>query len=197
MEFYDVVASRHSVRRFKSDPVPEASVDRIIEAFRRAPSWANSQPWELLLATEPPVKIALQSTVSRTNPAFRAVQEAPLLACIIGILGVSGWYKRKTVTDRGDWFMFDCGIAAEHLVLAAAAEGLGSVHIGLFDAKKAGELLCLPENRTVVELIPLGYPNHTPRRIERKSPDDFLHFNTYGERRRPMSASGILPTAGA
>ena len=77
--------------------------------------------------------------------------------------------------------MFDLGIATEHLVLAAACEGLGTVHIGLFDSKSADEILALPENRTVVELIPLGYPESFPSRVNRKPVHEFVFREVYGQ----------------
>lgn len=182
MEFYEVIRKRQSVRRYKSDPIAEEVLNRILEAFRAAPSWANVQPWELVLVTDPDIKAQLQSTLPKGNPAMKAIVEAPVLICLIGIFGLSGWYKGKMVTDRGDWLMFDAGIAAEHLALAASAEGLGTVHVGLFDYEKAGEILEIPENRTVVELIPLGIPDHAPRQIERKPLSDFVFKEKYGRK---------------
>ena len=136
----------------------EENIEGTVEEIRRVLA-DYDKPWELILVSDKSVKTALQATVPTYNPAFKAIIQAPILTCIIGILGTSGWYKGRTVTGRGDWFMFDCGIAAEHLALAAAAEGLGTVHVGLFDYAKASQILALPDSRTVVELIPLGYPD--------------------------------------
>jgi nitroreductase len=181
MEFYDVIKKRQSVRFYKSDPVPEDVLKRILEAFQAAPSWANTQAWELILVDDKSIKEQLQKTVSDNNPAVAAMVDAPLLVCAIGITGRSGSYKGKAVTPRGDWVMFDLGIATEHLALATAAEGLGTVHVGFFDFQKAGEVLGLPEDRTVIELIPLGYPAYTPKRVPRKSLEEFVFKNTYGQ----------------
>jgi nitroreductase len=180
MEFYEVVKKRHSVRRYKPDPIPDDVLNRVLEAFRGAPSWANTQPWEIVLVTDREIKKQLQQAVPPNNPANRAIVDAPVLVCAVGITGISGWYRGKTVTGRGDWVMFDMGIATEHLALAAAAEGLGTVHVGLFDYEKTGEILELPENRTVIELIPLGYPAHTPKTVPRKPLDQFVFKNKYG-----------------
>ena len=179
MEFYEVIKKRRSVRKYKSDAVPGDVLNRVLEAFRAAPSWANTQPWEILLVTDEEIKKQLQQTVSPNNPASRAVVDAPVVVCAVGITGISGWYKGRTVTGRGDWVMFDMGIAAEHLALAAAAEGLGTVHVGLFDYEKAGEILQLPENRTVIELIPLGYPDHEPKEVPRNPLNEFVFKNKY------------------
>ena len=127
-------------------------------------------------------EVPLQQTLSPNNPAISAIVDAPVLVCAVGITGRSGYYKGKPTTNRGDWVMFDMGIAAEHLALAAAAEGLGTVHVGLFDFQKAGEILGLPENRTVIELIPLGYSDYSPKQVPRKPLEDFVFKNTYGQK---------------
>jgi nitroreductase len=182
MEFYQTIHNRRSVRKYKSDPIPEDALNRICEAFRAAPSWANTQPWELILVSDDEVKTRLQETLSDGNPAARAMVQAPLLVCVIGIENRSGWYRGKPVTKRGDWMLFDLGIATEHLVLAAAAEGLGTVHAAYFDYEKAGNILGIPEGRTIVELVPLGYPDHDPRPVSRKPLEEFLYRNRYGSK---------------
>jgi nitroreductase len=182
MDFYEVIKKRQSVRIFNTDTIPGDVLNRILEAFRAAPSWANTQPWELVLVTDEKIKEQLQKTLSTKNPASAAVTDAPLVVCPIGITGVSGFYHGNALTGRGDWMMFDLGIATEHLALAAAAEGLGTVHVGAFDYQKAGEILNLPQDRTVIELVPLGFPAYAPRQVPRKPLEEFLFKNQYGQR---------------
>jgi len=182
MEFYDVIKKRQSIRVYESRPIPDDALTRILEAFQAAPSWANTQAWELVLVTDRGVKEQLKTTVSPTNPAHSAILDAPLVVCALGIHGKSGFYKGKAATPRGDWMMFDLGISVEHLCLAAAAEGLGTVHVGLFDYEKAGEILGLPQGRSVVELIPMGYAITPPRQVPRKALEDFVFKNRYGNK---------------
>ena len=182
MDFYEVIKRRRSVRKYKPDSISDDILIRICEAFQAAPSWANTQAWELILVTDPKVKERLQSTLSLNNPATKAIMQAPVVVCPLGIVNRSGWYKGEPVTRRGDWMMFDLGIATEHLVLAAAAEGLGTVHVAYFDFDRAGEILDIPPDRTVMELIPLGYPDHDPKPVPRKPLGDFLFKNIYGSK---------------
>jgi nitroreductase len=182
MEFYEVIKKRQAIRIYKADPIPDESLNRVLEAFRAAPSWANTQAWEIVLATDPAVKDQLQKSVSEHNPAYTAIKDAPLVVCAVGIFGRSGFYKGQASTPRGDWVLFDLGIATEHLALAAAAEGLGTVHVGMFDYQKAGEILGLPADRTLVELIPMGYPAYTPRVVPRKPLEEFVFKNKYGQK---------------
>jgi len=182
MDFYQVVNTRRSIRRYRDRTVPPPVLLRLCEAFRAAPSWANTQPWELILVRDASVKKKLQGTLSAGNPATKAIVQAPVLFCIIGIPHRSGWYGGEPVTRRGDWMMFDLGIATEHLVLAAAAEGLGTVHVAYFDFEKAGQILNLPPERTVVEMVPLGFPDHPPRPVSRKPLEEFVFDNHHGAR---------------
>ena len=48
----DLVQQRRSVRRFRSDPVPEDAIEKIVEIARWAPSGFNTQPWEIVVLTE-------------------------------------------------------------------------------------------------------------------------------------------------
>lgn len=181
MDFYDVIKKRQSVRLFKTDSIPQESLNRMLEAFQAAPSWANTQPWELVLVTDPDIRKELQNTVPERNPSHAGIGDAPLLVCAIGITGISGFYQGTQSTDRGDWVMFDLGIALEHLVLAGVAEGLGSVHVGVFNHQKAAKILELPKDRTVMELIPMGYPAYNPRIVPRKPIETFVFKNKYGQ----------------
>jgi nitroreductase len=54
--FLDLAKARRSIRRFKSDPIPDEYVDKIIEAARWAPSGFNSQPWEFVVIRDKKLK---------------------------------------------------------------------------------------------------------------------------------------------
>jgi nitroreductase len=84
-------------------------------------------------------------------------------------------------TDKGNsWYMYDTGLATQNLCLAAHALGLGTVIIGAFDAKKAGEVLSVPEGFAVVVLVPLGYPAQPARPTTRKELSENTYYNKFG-----------------
>ncbi|MGB9668664.1 MAG: nitroreductase family protein, partial [Thermosulfidibacteraceae bacterium] len=56
MEFFEVIRTRRSVRKMKPDPIPEEALRRILEAVKWAPSWANTQCWEIIVVTDEEVK---------------------------------------------------------------------------------------------------------------------------------------------
>jgi nitroreductase len=72
--------------------------------------------------------------------------------------------------------MFDAGVASEAFCLAAYEQGLGSVILGLFDYEKTAKLLDIPEDREVIALIPIGYPDEEPAAPRRKSVEELLTF---------------------
>jgi len=92
------------------------------------------------------------------------------------------FFKGSPVTDKGDWLLFDLGLALQNLTLAAYEKGLGTVHVGFFDSVKAGAVLGVPEGHTVVELLPLGHPAEEGRVTPRKPIEEFVFYNGYGRK---------------
>ncbi len=175
----EIIRERRSVRRFQEKEVSEAVLKRILEAVRWAPSWANTQCWEVVVVRDPQIKKALEETVSPKNPATRAVGVAPVVLALCARLQRSGYYNDRVTTKFGDWFMFDLGLAAQNLCLTAHAMGLGTVIVGLFDHDRAARILKAPQGVEVVVLIPLGYPAKASRNPGRRDIADFTHPETF------------------
>ena len=57
-----------------------------------------------------------------------------------------------------EYYLADAGIAAQSVMLAARAQGLGTVFVGIFQEEPLRDLLRIPESVRVVGLFPLGYP---------------------------------------
>ena len=79
-----------------------------------------------------------------------------------------------STTKETGWQMFDAGIASQTFCLAAHEHGIGSVILGILDYDEIASLLQLPEDRELVTLIPIGYPEETPEAPRRKTVDDLL-----------------------
>lgn len=181
MELMDIIKGRRSIRKYKTDPVPEEVLQKILEAVRWSPSWANTQCWEVVIVKDPKVKSELAATLVKTNPALSSMTEAPVVIVLCGKKGVSGFKKGEAVTIKGDWLMFDTGIAMQSLCLAAHGLGLGTVVVGLFDHKKAEEILGVPQDREVVAMTPLGYPAAESITPKRKEFLEFVFYERYGQ----------------
>jgi nitroreductase len=50
MKLEDAIRNRKSVRAFLPDPVPRETISKIVDLARWAPSWGNTQPWEIVVA---------------------------------------------------------------------------------------------------------------------------------------------------
>jgi nitroreductase len=178
-DLMDVIESRRSIRRYQDKPVPNELLDKLFEAVRWAPSWANSQCWHFVVVRENAVKKKIQETVSPRNPSSLALVNAPVLLVVCGQLKRSGFYDDQYPTKFGDWFMYDLGLASQNLCLAAHEAGLGTVIVGLFDHEKVGEIVRLPPEHEVLVLIPLGYPDHEPSPPKRHAVEKFVHYDSF------------------
>lgn len=179
-EFMDLVKTRRSIRKYEDRDVPPATLDTVLEAVRWAPSWANTQCWELVVVRDRSIRQQLQSTLPpKGNPAAGAMVQAPVVLALCGRLKSSGYYKEQASTKFGDWFMFDLGIACQTICLAAHALGLGTVVVGLFDHDKAKAILKVPEGCELVAMIPLGFPAKISSAPHRREIAEFTHQETF------------------
>ena len=103
-----------------------------------------------------------------------------MLIAAVAEMGKSGYIGGQVATDKGDWFMFDVALAMQNMVLAAHSLGLATVYIGLFDAKKAAEILDVPPGYALVALLPLGYPDEKLTAPPRKSLSAMVFRDTFG-----------------
>ena len=181
MEVLEAIKTRRTVRKLGSEPISDDQLNTILEAIRWTPSWANMQPWEVIVVKDQTVKERLAETLPKGNPALKAMVNAPIVLAICGIKGKSGFYRGEVSTDKGDWFMFDVGAATYSASLAAHELGLGSVIVGLFDAPKAEKILGVPDDKAVVVLLPIGVPEKIPSAPKRKELSEFVYENTYGK----------------
>jgi nitroreductase len=181
MELFDAINNRRSIRRYTADPVDEQAVNKVLDAGRWAPSWANTQCWRFIVVRDPDVKAKIGQSLMKVqredqlvnNPATKTISDIPVLVVVCAEMGVSGCKPGATpdgnyVTDKDDWFMFDTALAVQNMVLAAHGLGLGTVIIGAFDAKMVEEILGVPEGYRVVVLFPLGVPAREGKAPPRK-----------------------------
>jgi nitroreductase len=179
MELLEVIKQRRSVRKFTNQDVPQEALDQILDAVRWAPSWANTQCWEVVVVKDPSVKTRLQAAVSEGNPGYKALAEAPVLLVLCAQLKRAGHYKGAVTTKFGDWFLFDLGIIAQNIMLMAHTLGLGTVVVGMFDHDKAKTAIGVPEGYELAALMPLGHPESQPSAPKRREISEFMHLETF------------------
>jgi nitroreductase len=158
MEFYEVIRGRRSVRAYRDEPVEEQKLQRVLEAARLAPSAANRQPWHFYVIRDGSLRDALLQAYSQ-----QWLADAPVVICACARPS-EAWHR----SDGKSYADVDVSIAMEHLVLAAAAEGLGTCWIGAFKPEKLREVLDIPPELEPVALTPLGHPAQQPEPRARK-----------------------------
>jgi nitroreductase len=178
-ELMDTILSRRSIRRYQEKAVPDEILNKLLEAARWAPSWANTQCWHFVVVKDDEIKRKIQESVSPRNPSSLAIVNAPVLLVVCAQLKKSGYYNGEYPTKFGDWFMYDLGLATQNLCLAAHDSGLATVIVGLFDQDKVGEIIKLPAEHEVLVLIPVGYPDHEPTPPKRLELQDFVHYDSF------------------
>ena len=199
MDTLEAIKNRRSIRQQKSDPIDDATLTKVLEAARWAPSWANTQAWRFIVVRDQNIKAQLNATRTMRPPPTPApgaaasaapppappppaIITAPVTIVVCGELNKAGVRPDGTpTTDKGgSWYMYDTALASQNLCLAAHALGLGTVILGAFDAKKAGEILKVPEGFAVVVMIPLGIPAAEGRPTTRKELSEIVYKDTFG-----------------
>ena len=179
MEVMEAITTRRSIRKYKPDPIDDKTLETVLEAARLAPSWANTQCWRFIVVRDSKIKTQLASALIENNSATSAIDNAPVVIVACAELDKSGCKDGVIKTDKGDRFMFDVALAMQNLVLAAQSLGLGTVHVGLFDAKKAESILEVPEGFCVVEMTPLGYPDQVREPRPRKELSEIVFHDKW------------------
>jgi nitroreductase len=172
MDIYEAIRKRTSVRGYRSIPVESEKLGRILDAARLAPSGKNGQPWTFIVVRDAETRAKLVDACK--GQAF--VGEAPVVICVCGREELA--YQKM----GGYWnsLPVDVGIAFEHLMLAAAAEGLGTCWIGAFIEEEVRKLLQVPAEVKIIALTPVGYPAEEHAFGPRRKLEEMVMYDRWG-----------------
>jgi nitroreductase len=140
MEVFEAVRTMLAVRRYLDRAVPEAIVQRIVEAGRLTGSAMNLQPWHFIVVQDRDMLRRL-GALARSGPY---VAEAPLAIVV--------------VIDRTGYAVSDASRAIDSMMLTAWSEGVGSNWVGFSNLEKVNALLGIPSGHDVLAILPFGYP---------------------------------------
>ncbi len=146
---HDLLSRRWSSRRFAATPLPETTIETLIEAARWAPSYGNRQPWRFIVVTDPRIRAALDTSLTRGNAYSKA---APVL------IAVCGDPDDGQIVDRKQYYLMDTGMALENMLLQSAAMDLHAHPMGGFDETLVRDILRIPEQIRVLALVAVGWP---------------------------------------
>jgi nitroreductase len=188
MDLFAAIKERRSCRSFLSDPLEESVIEKIIEAGTWAPSPMNAQPWEFVVITNPEMRgklyeegercrqWALETSGWKWLDKYRVefLKAAPVLVVIAGD-------PRKTGVDQfleggSAGYQYACAAAAQNMMLAARALGIGSLWYTLFDKNRVSQVLSLAPEKKPLSIICLGKPAGEPAPVGRKPVPERMVF---------------------
>lgn len=148
MNVFEAIRARRSVRSFLNKRVEDDKLLAVLGAARLAPSAGNRQEWRFIVVRDRKVRMRLGEAANRQS----FVGKAPIVivACAQGEVHIMSCGQPS--------YPIDVAIALDHISLAAVELGLGTCWIGAFKEKAVKEILGIPDEIHVVELMPLGYP---------------------------------------
>ncbi|MBL75673.1 MAG: nitroreductase [Chloroflexi bacterium] len=194
-DFFEIINAQRAIRRFKPDPVPQLLIEKLIEYATKAPSGSNKQPWAFVIVTEQDKKNKIAHwyhegwvAVYESDPSRprNAVYESALhLANHLHDVPVLIFPCITESNGRVPSFSSGASIypAAQNLMLAATALGLGSV-ITTFHRRHENDvkaLLGIPEEFTTSCMIPIGWPAEGEHfgGSKRKPVSEVIHYENW------------------
>jgi len=160
ISIYDLISLRKSVRNFSDKDIPEEVTTRILQAARLAPSASNRQEWRFVVVRDAKTRAKLAQAAREQT----FVGEAPV------VLACCAETDEHRMTCNQYCYPIDVAIAIDHITLCAVAEGLGTCWIGAFYEDQVKEILGIPDEIRVVELLPLGYPADPSPKAKQRLP---------------------------
>ena len=178
----DVIMTRTSVRSFTGEAIPQEQLETILKAGMAAPTAMNSQPWKFVVVTDK----------DKINEIFGGGWRPEMFTTAGAVIVVCGetTYMRKPFgqpdapeEEQPNIFWYeDCSAAAENILLAAHALGLGAVWTAGYPAEERiapiQEALGIPEKVKALCIIPVGVPAENPEPKDKWKPEN-IHWNQW------------------
>ena len=169
MDVVEAIKQRYSVRSYRDDPVDEHTVNELMEAARLAPSASNRQEWRFVVVRDADTRQKLCKAAS----GQQFVAEAPVvIACCAQSDG-------HVMACGHPCFLIDVAIAIDHITLRAVELGLGTCWIGAFDQPKVKDILGIPKEIEVVQLLTVGHPADAWREKHRLDMNELVRFESW------------------
>ncbi|MEJ0000716.1 MAG: nitroreductase family protein [Verrucomicrobiota bacterium] len=180
----DAIRARRTTKKFKPDPIPEATLHELIELTVAAPSSFNLQPWRIVVVSDPAKREAL------TKAAYGQAQIATAPVIFVFAVSIRGWEKTldhtiKTAAELGAWnekaaayfrgsvpgfqdslddkqreyAVKDAMIAATQLALAAESLGFNSAFMNGWKEDAVKEVIGAKDDPdiAIALLMPIGH----------------------------------------
>ncbi len=178
-----IIKERRSIRKYLSREVEEDKIISVLESARWAPSGNNTQPWRFILVTSD----EMRTKIAHVSHQQRWMMSAPVhIVCIADPSPRYNSGKGPAVQENSPGnelkqAIRDTAIATEHLVLEAENLGLGTCWVAWFVQEEIRPVLNIPEDKYVVAVITLGYPEATPSPTPRQKLEEIVYKENWNE----------------
>jgi len=171
----ETIFHRRSIRKYADQLVEPEKLDLLLKAAMAAPSAMNCKPWEFVVITEPEKLAQFRKRLIFGN------RNAPAAIVVCGNPSLS-----TNPAARLFWVQ-DCSLAGENILIAAEGLGLGTVWVGVHPVgefvRVVREIAGLPKHITPLGLIYVGYPaEEKPARTQYD--EKRVHWQKYEKRMR-------------
>ncbi len=168
MAVLDAIRRRYSCRAYQEKSIEQDKLDCILEAARLAPSARNTQDWRFVVVTDRDTRCKVATATNRPEVFEKA--SAIIAACS----------NSNEIMRCGQAIgPIDVAIALEHICLQAADLGLGTCWIGSFDADKVRQILEIPEDIAIIELMTVGYPADSKSEPKREPMEKIVCYDKW------------------
>ena len=171
-DLFDVLKRRRACRNFAAKEIPDEVMKKIVYAGHRAPTGGNI-PYRFFVVVKDPVQLRLLKAAA---PGYFGESNAVIVVCTD--LRVDGGVAKIDVDQTS---LYDAGAAAENIVLAAYALGLGASFIKSYSETAVSRILHLPQGCRTELIVSLGYPAADERPpIKKRKEGKITYYNRYG-----------------
>ena len=181
----ETIFNHRSIRNYKSDPIPEQTLNEILNAGIRASTTGNMQVYSIIITTEDKLKEKLWEAHFKQN----MVKQAPVILTFCADFNrFNTWCRQRQAEPGYDNFLSfitaftDALLAAQNCALAAEIKGLGICYLGTttYNADKIIDILDLPEFVVPATTLVAGYPADDPGLTDRLPLEAVIHKERYG-----------------
>lgn len=173
MDVFEAIRNRREITKYSDKPIPEDVLTRVEDAGMYAPTGNNLPSKDLIVVKDR----STLDQLANTTAYMKWLLEAPTAIAVTGRPDVSKYWLQ------------DASIACAFIWLQAVEEGLGSAFGAVYHSQDEQEsirreshvrnVLSIPDDRRVVAVLGLGYPNETPKPKKHIPRDEIIHYEKF------------------
>ena len=179
----EVIMSRTSIRSFTGEAVSKAQLETILKAGMAAPTAMNGQPWRFVVVTDKDKMASVFGAGPRSEMFTTAGAVIVVCGQTTSMGRPFGAQPDAPEQEMPNMFWYeDCSAAAENILLAVKALGLGAVWTAGYPAEERiapiAAALGLPANVKPLCIIPVGVPAEDPAPKDKWKPE-YIHWEQW------------------